>query len=302
MHQNKNKYQIHTPVLLQEVIDVLSPKQGDNYLDLTAGYGGHASKVLSLTGNFKDSVLVDRDQDSIRELKDLFKEDNIEIINDDFNKASVELLDRGIKFDLILADLGVSSLHLNEGKRGFSIQQNGPLDMRMDQSQKLTAEIIVNNYSELELAEILRIYGEEPKARQMAREIILNRPIQNTEQLAEVAKKVWKGYSRSHPATRTFQAIRIAVNDELKLLEESLPIWLDLLKPGGRLAIISFHSLEDRIVKNFLSEHGGNYYDSELKILTKKPIIPQQNEVVLNPRARSAKLRAAVKIKIKEGN
>jgi 16S rRNA (cytosine1402-N4)-methyltransferase len=302
MHQNKNKYQIHLPVLLNEVIEVLSPKEGDNYLDLTAGYGGHASKVLSLTGNYKDSALVDRDQDSIKELKDLFKGDQIEIIKDDFNQASKDLLDEGKQFDLILADLGVSSLHFNEGNRGFSIQQVGPLDMRMDQSQKLTAEHIVNNYSELELTEILRIYGEEPKARQMAREIISSRPLQTTEQLAEVAKRVWKGYSKSHPATRTFQAIRIAVNDELRLIEESLPIWLDLLKPEGRLAIISFHSLEDRIVKNFFSEHGGNYYDSQLKILTKKPITPQQNEIDLNPRARSAKLRAAVKIKTKKGN
>jgi 16S rRNA (cytosine1402-N4)-methyltransferase len=289
MHQNKNKYQIHLPVLLTEVIEVLSPEKGDSYLDLTAGYGGHASKVLSLTGNYKDSVLVDRDQDSINELKDLFKEDQIEVIKNDFNQASKDLLDE-------------SSLHLNEGNRGFSIQQNGPLDMRMDQSQKLTAEFIVNNYSENDLAEILRIYGEEPKSKQMAREIIASRPLETTQQLAEVAKRVWRGYSRSHPATRTFQAIRIAVNDELRLIEESLPVWLDLLKPGGRLAIISFHSLEDRIVKNFFSEHGGNYYDSELKVLTKKPIIPQQNELVLNPRARSAKLRAAVKIKIKEGN
>jgi len=302
MHQNKNTNQIHQPVLLNEVLEVLAPQKGENYLDLTAGYGGHASKVLSLTGNIEDSVLVDRDSTSIKELNEIFKGEKVKIVNNDFYNASKDLLAENQKFDLILADLGVSSLHLNEVNRGFSIQQNGPLDMRMDQSQKLTAEYILNNYSEHEISKILSEYGEEPKAKQIARVIVESRPLENTEQLAEIAKKVWRGYSKTHPATRTFQAIRIAVNDELTLVKESLPLWMSLLKPGGRLAIISFHSLEDRLVKNFFQEHGGDNYDSELRLISKKPIIPSTDEIVNNPRARSAKLRAAVKIKIKEGN
>jgi len=302
MHQNKNTNQIHQPVLLNEVLEVLAPQKGENYLDLTAGYGGHASKVLSLTGNIEDSVLVDRDSTSIKELNEIFKGEKVKIVNNDFYNASKDLLAENQKFDLILADLGVSSLHLNEGNRGFSIQQNGPLDMRMDQSQKLTAEYILNNYSEHEISKILSEYGEEPKAKQIARVIVESRPLETTEQLAEIAKKVWRGYSKTHPATRTFQAIRIAVNDELTLVKESLPLWMSLLKPGGRLAIISFHSLEDRLVKNFFQEHGGDNYDSELRLISKKPIIPSTDEIVNNPRARSAKLRGAVKIKIKEGN
>ena len=142
MHQNKNTNQIHQPVLLNEVLEVLAPQKGENYLDLTAGYGGHASKVLSLTGNIEDSVLVDRDSTSIKELNEIFKGEKVKIVNNDFYNASKDLLAENQKFDLILADLGVSSLHLNEVNRGFSIQQNGPLDMRMDQSQKLTAEYL----------------------------------------------------------------------------------------------------------------------------------------------------------------
>jgi 16S rRNA (cytosine1402-N4)-methyltransferase len=143
----------------------------------------------------------------------------------------------------------------------------------------------------------LREYGEEPKARAIAQKIVESRPIRTTDQLAAIAKQAWPGHSKVHPATRTFQALRILVNDELDQLEQSLPLWLDLLSDGGRLVIISFHSLEDRIVKKFFAEHGGGGYDAELSILTKKPILPSHHEIVSNPRARSAKLRAAAKIK-----
>jgi len=223
---------------------------------------------------------------------------DVEIIQKDFFSASKKLAEEGKTFKLILADLGVSSPHLNEASRGFSIKANGPLDMRMDTTQELTAEIMLNTYSEEELAAIIKKYGEEPKARQIAKLITSNRPLKTTLELATLVAKAWPGYSKVHPATRTFQAIRVAVNDELGLLEHSLPIWIDqLLAPGGRIAVISFHSLEDRIVKQAFAERAGDRYDAELTILTKHPAVGEQDELVFNPRARSAKLRAAVKQK-----
>ena len=287
----QNKHKQHVPVLLNEVISYLDPKAGESYLDLTAGYGGHASEVLKRTGNYDDSVLVDRDENAINELTEQFNDTAVSIRSQDFLSASQELAYEGKQFDLILADLGVSSVHLNEGSRGFALSQTGPLDMRMDQRQALTAEEIVNSYSQAGIAELLKRYGEEPKARQIAELIVSNRPFSTTEQLASVVSRAWPGHSRVHPATRTFQALRIAVNDELGLLERSLPMWLELLKPGGRLAVISFHSLEDRLVKQVFKEASGDRYDADLRLLTKRPVTATQTELVSNPRARSAKLR-----------
>jgi 16S rRNA (cytosine1402-N4)-methyltransferase len=300
MHQNsnQNKNQQHIPVLLEQVLACLSPKTGESYLDLTAGYGGHAKSITDMTGSLTQAVLIDRDENAIKELGNLFPKNTVDLRRQDFLSASLDLIASGRQFDLILADLGVSSLHLDEGTRGFAISKSGPLDMRMDQSQALTAETIVNSYSEADLIDILSHYGEEPKSRQIARLIIEARPLTKTDQLAKVVQKAWPGKSRVHPATRTFQALRIAVNDELGLLEQSLPLWLKLVKPGGRLAIISFHSLEDRLVKQALSEVGGTGYDASFKLLTKHPIMASPQEIVHNPRARSAKLRAAAKIKI----
>ena len=285
--------------MIEEVLQFLGPKPGDSYLDLTAGYGGHAEAIMQITGKPELSVLVDRDSQAINELKKLFLAREPQLIDQDFFTASKKLLEEKAQFNLILADLGVSSPHLNEGERGFSFQHDGPLDMRMDRRQPLTAEKIVNTYSKEEIASILKNYGEEPKANSIAAAIINHRPITSTSQLAEVVAKIWKGNSRVHPATRTFQALRIAVNDELDLLRSSLPVWLNLLAPNGRLAIVSFHSLEDRIVKQFLSEHSGNNYDADLKLLTRRPIRATPNEIVNNPRSRSAKLRSAVKINTK---
>lgn len=283
--------------MLEEVMEFLDPHLGDSYLDLTAGYGGHAQEVIAITGKPELAVLVDRDQSVVQSLEKIFpRAKRPLIINQDFFTASKELLEEGRKFDLILADLGVSSPHLNEGTRGFSFQHDGPLDMRMDQRGTLTAETIVNSYSKEDLASILKEFGEEPKANKIADKIISNRPLNSTSQLAEIVATVWKGNSRVHPATRTFQALRIVVNDELSLLEASLPIWHKLLNDDGKIVIISFHSLEDRYIKRFFVEHGGNYYDSTLNLLTKRPIRAGPNELVLNPRARSAKLRAAAKI------
>jgi len=303
MHQNKNqnKNKQHIPVLLEAVLQYVDPQSGESYLDLTAGYGGHAQAILERVGSLTSAVLVDRDQNATTFLREMFKDSAVDIRQQDFLSASRDLLAEGQKFDLILADLGTSSPHLNEGQRGFAIKVDGPLDMRMDQSQELTADTIVNSYSKAAIVDILRRYGEEPKAVSIANAIVAARPITQTGELATIVAKAWPGYHRVHPATRTFQALRIAVNDELNLLQQSLPLWFKLLKPNGRIAVISFHSLEDRMVKQALSDVAGDRYDAEFTLLTKHPVTASPSELVHNPRARSAKLRAAVKIK-KKGN
>ncbi len=295
--QNKNKK--HIPVLQNQVLQYLLPKEGETYLDLTAGYGGHAGAILERTLQPNRATLVDRDRDAVDHLLKRFgKEPGPRIIQKDYLTASIELNAESAQFDIILADIGVSSPHLNSKVRGFSFSSEAPLDMRMDQSQELTAGTIVNSYSQAELENLLRIYGEEPSARKIAELICKSRPISTTTELATVTsqavRKRYKGRSKVHPATKTFQALRIAVNDELAQLEQSLPVWLDLLAPCGRLAIISFHSLEDRIVKHFFKEHSTGL-DSPLSLLTKKPVMAEQSEIDFNPRARSAKLRAAAK-------
>ena len=296
----KNKTNLHAPVLSREVIDTLAPKKGENYLDLTAGYGGHASVILGLTQG--SATLVDRDINAIDVLKDKFADfKQVNFLHSDFLDACQKLAEENQQYDLILADLGVSSPHLDNASRGFSILQDGPLDMRMDPEQELSAEKVVNTYSAQELQRILRIYGEEPKARRMAQLIVESRPLRTTSELASLAKKVWPGHSRSHPATRLFQAVRIEVNDELGQLERALPVMVDLLAPKGRLAIITFHSLEDRIVKRFFKEKAGDRYDAELTEVTKQPLTATPQELVINPRSRSAKIRVVAKIKTKEG-
>jgi 16S rRNA (cytosine1402-N4)-methyltransferase len=293
MQQTKNN---HVPVLLNPVLQYLAPKEGDSYLDLTAGYGGHARAVLAQTHAPQLATLVDRDLHAIAALE-LIANEGARIIQKDFFSASNELLETGQQFDMILADLGISSPHLDNPERGFAFATDGPLDMRMDQSQALTAEMMVNTYDTAELQRIIRTYGEEPHASRIAQAIVIARPITTTSQLAEVVKRAIprKGYSKTHPATRTFQAIRIAVNDELELLQKSLPLWFDLLAPGGRITVISFHSLEDRLVKQAFKDNAGDRYDTIAASLTKRPVVADETELAFNPRARSAKLRAAVK-------
>lgn len=222
--------QNHIPVLAREVLDMLAPKKRESYLDLTAGFGGHAKQVLDITENANESTLVDRDSVAISYLHKIFK--GTEIIHVDFSGACKNLIQQGKQYDLILADLGVSSVHLNDKARGFSFQSDAPLDMRMDVSQQLTAYAVVNHYSEKQLRQILSEYGEEPKAVKIARLIVENRPIKSTLQLADVVLKARHGWSKIHPATRTFQAVRIEVNQELKQIEETLPLVLNLLNPG----------------------------------------------------------------------
>ncbi len=291
---------VHTPVLVHETLNYLDPRPGQSYLDLTAGYGGHAASIIETTGTPQLAVLVDRDEKAIQSLRQRFTDSGVKIVRSDFLSALTNLAGESQKFDMVLADLGVSSPHLENSERGFSFNQAGPLDMRMDQAQQLSAEYIVNEMDEPKLADILEKYGEEPRAKAVARSIVAARPIKDTEQLATIIAKAlgWRSKrARTNPATKSFQAIRIAVNDELKQLEDSLPLMVQVLKPGGRLAIISFHSLEDRIVKQYFAQHAGRTYDAQLTLLTKRPITASRDEIAINPRARSAKLRACSKNK-----
>jgi 16S rRNA (cytosine1402-N4)-methyltransferase len=287
---------LHIPVLLESVVTLLQLKVGETYLDLTAGYGGHASRILGITGNYAGSVLVDRDAAAIKQLQPL-SDKGAQLVRSDFFTASQQLVEQGRTFDMILVDLGVSSPQLDQGARGFSFTNNGPLDMRMDQAQVISAETLVNQAPAEELVRIITEYGEEPigRARNIARAIVASRPLYETKDLADLIAKNYRGkWQKIHPATRTFQALRIAVNDELQQIENLLPLLPKLLASGGRVAIISFHSLEDRLVKRYFQEQFDSGYEAELLPLAKKPILGSINDVH-NPRARSSKLRAAVK-------
>ncbi|TET83927.1 MAG: 16S rRNA (cytosine(1402)-N(4))-methyltransferase RsmH [Candidatus Nealsonbacteria bacterium] len=292
----------HIPVLQKEVLRYLDPKPNQNFIDATIGEGGHALAILERTSPNGKLLGIDWSPEIIENCK--LKIKNVKkrttLVCDNFaNLKEVVKRERFLAVSGILLDLGMSSWHLTEAGRGFSFLKNEPLDMRYGSQNPLTAEKIVNYWSKSEIEENLREYGEERFAKKIAEKIIeirKSKPIKTTFQLVEIIKKAVPSrylHQKIHFATRTFQALRITVNDELNNLEKALPQTLEILKPGGRLAIISFHSLEDRIVKNF-------YRDSspeKLKILTKKPIRPQKEEIKINPRSRSAKLRAAQKSK-----
>lgn len=285
----------HVPVLLDACLDVLQPQLGESYLDLTAGYGGHADAFLKRTKNYTKSCLVDRDDASIAALQP-FAHRGVRLIHDDFVSATETLISEGSTYDIILADLGVSSPQLDRAERGFSFTNSGQLDMRMDRRQALDARQLLADTSLGELTRVIREYGEESPgtAKRYAQAIIDARPIETTEQLKEVILGAHVGKWQSvHPATRTFQAIRIALNQELELITQLLPLLPKLLRPGGRVGMISFHSLEDRLIKQYFADQAASGYEAELELLTKKP--RYGTEDVHNPRARSAKLRAAAK-------
>jgi 16S rRNA (cytosine1402-N4)-methyltransferase len=286
----------HVPVLLDATLRTLDPKEGENYLDLTAGYGGHAREVLLRTKNYTESVLVDRDDYAIAHLSE-FADKDTRLLHTDFLAAAQQLTEEGAQFDTILVDLGVSSPQLDQGERGFSFNKNGPLDMRMDRRQTTSAADLVNTKSAAYLTDIIHEYGEEPymQAKRIAELIVDNRPFDTTGPLAELIAANQRGKRKKiHPATRTFQALRIAVNDELGQIEALLPLLPKLLRQNGRVGIISFHSLEDRLVKRFFKEQEASGFEAELLPSTKKPIAGD-TEDVHNPRSRSAKLRVAVK-------
>ena len=288
--------QLHLPVLLEQVVELLAPQPGQTYLDLTAGYGGHASAIIDRLGGAQTVTLVDRDENAIRELEKL-KQAGAQVVHDDFASFSEHAVASQQRYDMVLVDLGVSSPQLDRAERGFSIQHEGPLDMRMDPRQEQTALQLVNRASKGELIRIIETYGEE-RPRQAARialAIILARPLTTTTDLATAVLSAHRGRrEKIHPATRTFQALRIATNDELGQVERLLAVVPQLLNVGGRIAIISFHSLEDRLVKRAFQEQARAGYEAELELITKKAILGKTDDVH-NPRARSATLRVAVK-------
>lgn len=279
---------LHIPVLLSEVVEDLRPKKGDRYLDLTAGYGGHAREVIKTIGDESLATLVDRDVYAVERLKKKFPK--ARVIQSDFAGALELLSKEDEKFDLVLADLGVSSVQLDQAERGFSFQADAELDMRMDTSQNLTAKDVLNKYSQRDLAEIISNYGGEPRAHKIAQLIVEARPLQTTSELEAICKKVYPRFQKKNPATRTFQAIRIEVNEEMGQLRSALRLLPSVLKQGARLSIITFHSLEDGIVKKFFKENSGRYDGmvKDLKVLKSSDTI----DSVRNLRSRSAILRS----------
>ena len=296
---NYTKKSVHIPVLLETCVEQMNPMVGERYLDLTAGYGGHAQVFLSKTQSPQTAVLVDRDENAIQTLEP-FKEKGARLMHQDFLAAAKLLVEEGQKFDLILADLGVSSPQLDIAERGFSFNKNGPLDMRMDPSAEKTAASIVNHSSKKYLIGILTKFGEEKRgfANRIADAIVAERPkkqIATTEELADIVLSVHKGgWQKTHPATRTFQAIRIAVNDELSQVHEMLKLLPKLLESGGRVGVITFHSLEDRLVKNYFKQDARSGLEAKFEIITKKPLDGATYDAQ-NPRSRSAKLRVSMR-------
>ena len=290
---------MHKPVLEAEILDYLNLSPGKKILDCTLGCGGHARAILEHITPNGELVGIDQDQEALKAASESLRDfrENIYITRANFTELENVLSEhRTGEVDGVLFDLGLSSFQLEEASRGFSIRLDGPLDMRMDRGLKINAGYLVNKLSERDIAEIIRNYGQERYSRRIARAIVAKRPITGTRRLAELISKAvpgGRGRQKIHPATRTFQALRIAVNRELEALERAMEIIPRHVKSGGRICVISFHSLEDRIVKNKFKDH---QKDNKLKIITKKPVRPQREEVLLNPRSRSAKLRVAERL------
>jgi 16S rRNA (cytosine1402-N4)-methyltransferase len=305
----------HVPVLAGEVLEALAPRPGDTVVDCTFGAGGHSALLAERLRGDGKLIAIDRDPTVAPYFERVRRAGTIQsrLLRGDFAVVLPQLAANDVRVDAILLDLGVSSMQLDRPERGFSYAADAPLDMRMDPSAELTARDVVNEADERELADIFRRYGEERYARQIARAIARRRgrqPFERTGDLVETIKQAIPAPARfgeGHPARRVFQALRIEVNDELGSLERALPSALELLRPGGRLAVISFHSLEDRIVKRFLrsQEHGCTCppdfplcvcgSEPSLRATPRRAIRPSAAEVARNPRAQSARLRVAVK-------
>jgi len=297
---------MHIPVLQKEVLEYLQPESNEDFIDCTLGEGGHTLVILEKTAPLGKIISIDSDPESLKRVQSKIKEsleikERIIFVNDNFVNLKKIVEKYNFSPSGILLDIGFSSWHLEESKKGFSFQKNEKLDMRYNpQVSELTAKEIVNNFSQDELERIIRDYSQEKFAGKITRQIIKEREKEEIETTFQLRDIIWQavpvGYRRGkiHPATRTFQAIRIAVNDELENLKKTLPQALEVLKLKGRIAVISFHSLEDRIVKNFFREKAK---EGLLKILTKKPVKSSVEEISINPRSRSALLRVAQKIK-----
>jgi len=286
---------MHVPVMLKEVIEMLRLREDGVYVDATVGTGGHAEGILRSV-NRCTLIGIDRDGEAIKITKERLKDCNVWLFRDNFSNMKAIVEGSGYKeVDGILLDLGVSSLQLKTERRGFSFLKDEPLNMRMDTRQPFTAEEIVNEYPEEELSRILWQYGEERLSRKIARAIITARkkkPISSCRELAQIIERVVGRRGRIHPATKTFQALRIEVNRELEELEMAINRGVRILKEGGRLCVLSYHSLEDRIVKNSFRRMAR---EGLINIITKKPLMPGMEEVSSNPASRSARLRVAEK-------
>jgi 16S rRNA (cytosine1402-N4)-methyltransferase len=312
--------QTHVPVLAGELIDLVDPQPGETAVDCTFGGGGHARVIAGRIGPAGTLIAIDRDPAA----EERFGEVSAELacqtrfIRADFASGLRQLRDEGVLADLVYLDLGMSSMQVDTWERGFSYSYDAPLDMRMDPDQELTAHDIVNHWEERRLVRLLRDYGEERYAQQIVRHLARARrreELSTTHQLVEVIKAavpVPAHFAGGHPARRTFQALRIAVNDELAQLDAALPAAWDVLRTGGRLAVISFHSLEDRRVKRFLADRARGCvcppeipvcvcgHHPEAEVLTRRAVAPSRGEVEANPRSKSAHLRAARKLEAEE--
>ncbi len=309
-----NNLDFHKPVLLNEMLENLAPKKGEVYLDATFGAGGYSQAILEKA----DCKLyaIDRDESAKRFAVKLEKNfpKNFTFLRGKFSESAELLAEKNVtKLDGMVLDIGVSSMQFDDKERGFSFDSEAKLDMRMDQESALTAFEVVNEFSESELAQIIKEFGEEPKAKLIARKIVETRkaaPIVSCNDLAKIVRSFYHGYFKTDPATKTFQALRIFVNQELEELKCALASSVTLLKKGGRLVVVSFHSLEDQIVKNFLKKEAGldqtvSRYSPEIsqqnsvknfQIITRSVISPSEEEIASNPRARSSRMRVAVKL------
>ncbi|MBI4308320.1 MAG: 16S rRNA (cytosine(1402)-N(4))-methyltransferase RsmH [Chloroflexi bacterium] len=303
---------LHTPVLVQEVLVALAVQPGGRYVDCTVGQGGHALAILEASAPGGQVLGIDLDPEAVRTARQrlLPHAGSFDLVNDNFARIQAICQERNFQpVHGVLFDLGLSSLQLEGEARGFSFHEDAALDMRFSPEQQTTAADIVNGASAEEIARILWAYGEERYSRQIARRIVERRPLRTARELAEVVSQVTpRGRHRIHPATRTFQALRIAVNGELQNLEEGLKHAVDILGHAGRLAVISYHSLEDRLVKHFFRQESTDClcppgapvcvcgHRSRARLVTRKPILPTPEEVWENPRSRSARLRALERV------
>jgi 16S rRNA (cytosine1402-N4)-methyltransferase len=309
---------VHVPVLAGELIDLTSPAPGETAVDCTFGAGGHARLVADRLGPAGTLVCIDRDPAAQRHFDELAAEVACEtrFLRMDYADGLALLAEEGLQADIAYLDLGISSMQVDARERGFSYSYDAPLDMRMDPGQELDARAVVNEWDERQLAQVFRRLGEDPNARRIAREIVKRRraaPIETTGELVEAIEAalpaaVRRSFGGGHPAKRVFQAVRIAVNGELDSLDRALPLAWSLLREGGRLAAIAFHSLEDRRVKRFLADRARGCVcppdfpvcvcgrEPEAELLTGRAVAPTPGEVASNPRAKSGRLRAARKL------
>lgn len=303
----------HVPVLATELVDLLDPRSGETVVDCTFGGGGHARLVAERIGPEGTVIAIDRDPVAAERFRAFEAEAGCRtrFVPGEFSQALIGLRDEGVRVDALYMDLGMSSLQLDAAERGFSYSHEAPLDMRMDPRQELTARTIVNEWPESRIRQILKSLGEERFSAGIAREIVARRPLETTSDLAEAARAGMPTAARfgsAHPARRTFQALRIAVNGELESIDAALPIAWEVLPVGGRMGVISFHSLEDRRVKRFFAALAQGCtcppeipvcvcgHEPEAEILTRRPVTPSPAEVEENPRSRSARLRVATKL------